>query len=130
MVVQQQTSLVPAFERLTRIAALAPNWDAHGALPPTPVAVATASLLIEAVAEEQERAAGARVAPETSAPIPDGGLQVEWAGRLERIEVQIAPDGMLGYLIVRGSGADAEFDEADNVPFARVVEAVTHVLAA
>jgi hypothetical protein len=130
MAIQQQTSLVPAFERLARFAALEANWDAAGASPPSPLAVATACLLIEAVAEEHERLGGPRLAPDTSVPIADGGLQIEWTGRAARIEVQIAPDGVLGYLIVRGTGTDVDFDEADDVAFPLVVQSVLGILAA
>lgn len=122
-------SLQPALERLVEIAALPENWDGAGALPPSARAVARACLLIEAAAERHEQSFGGRVAPWTSAPIPDGGLQVEWLGPSARIDVQIAPDGVLGYMTKHGSGAGAGYEEADEVDLATVLERIAHVLA-
>jgi hypothetical protein len=127
---QSTLSLQPTFRRIVELATLPPDWDSYGAEPLTARAIAGASLLITAVAEEQERTTGERRAPWTTAPIADGGLQVEWVGQGARIEVQVAPDGTLGYLIQRGDGEDARYQEADNVPFGTVLDRVGDLLRA
>jgi hypothetical protein len=60
------------------MAKLSPNWDGEGADPPTAEAVAAACFLIEAVAEHRQQQGGVGILPETSSPIPDGGLLIEW----------------------------------------------------
>lgn len=121
-------SLQPALRRIAEFADLPANWDSYGAVPPAARAIAEACVLVEAVAEAQERTTGERHPPWTTAPIADGGIQIEWAGHDARIEVQVAPDGVLGYLVQRGTEAAAEYDEADDVPFNTVLDRIAEVL--
>jgi hypothetical protein len=90
-------------------------------------AVGEACALVYAVAETGLAERAGRYAPWTSAPIADGGLQVEWRGLSARIEVQVAPDGSVGYLIQRGEGRSAVYEEAEDVPFDDLVEAIVGV---
>lgn len=117
-----------ALTRIADMAALPPNWDSYGAEPPSSVAVGRAAVLIESVAEEALGALGARIAPWTSAPIADGGVQVEWLAAGHRIEVQIGPNGSLGYLIERESGGQPEYEEEEETAFDDVVNRVLRVL--
>lgn len=70
----EHPSLLHAHIRLKDIARLRPNWDSYDALPPSPQAIAGAGFLIEAVAEDEERRTGDRVAPWMVAPLSDGGV--------------------------------------------------------
>ena len=124
-----QMSLLPSLRRIVEMTDLPPNWDSYGGVPPSARAVAGACLLIEAVAEAQDQLTGARRAPWTSAPIADGGLQIEWLGDGSRIEVQVSPAGELGYLLVREGNAGEEYQEADGVSFETTVELISGVLA-
>ena len=126
LTVPETESLLPALRRIAEMAELPANWDSYGGEPPSPRAIAGACLLIEAVAETRDRSGGGARAPWTSAPLPTGGLQVEWLGDQARIEVQIGPTGALGYLVSRND--DSEFDEADDAPFDDVVERIVNVL--
>lgn len=109
------------------MAELPANWDSSGAVPISAQAVAAAWLLIEAVAEAQDRLRREGRAPRTSAPMPDGGVQVAWRGRAARIEVWFAPEGGVGCLIEEE--ADSPVEEADGASFDVVPDAVTRVLA-
>jgi len=119
----------PALTRIAEMAHIPANWDGAGAVPPTGPAVAEACRLIVALAEREHQTVGRWIVPLTSSPIADGGLQVEWGGPDARIEVQCAPDGSFGYLIVRGTGGAADYEEADDVAFETVVRLVTTVAA-
>lgn len=119
----------PAVERISEMTRLPSGWDGEDALPPTGPAVAGACHVIVAVAERSRRAGRQTVAPWTSAPIADGGLQVEWLGSGARIEVQVGPDERFGYLLKRGNGAAARYDEADDVDFEAIVEKITNLVA-
>ncbi len=122
-------SLRPALRRIAEFASLPADWDAEGADPLAARAVAEACLLIEAVAERQEQRTGIRQAPWTSSPLPDGGVQVEWLGRSARVDVEIAPDGTFAYMVKRGSGANAEYEEAPEVERNALLDVIARALA-
>lgn len=121
-------SLLPALQRIAEIARLEQNWDGEDANPPTAEAVAAACFLIEALAERRERVDRAGIPPTTSSPIPDGGLQVEWRGPAARIDVQANPDGSYGYLVKRGTGPTARYEETDTAPLEMVLALLDQVL--
>lgn len=124
-----EPTLLPAFDRIAEMAKLPPNWDREDADPPTPRAVGRACYLIEAVAEAQERRGFGRVAPSTSSPIPDGGLQIEWEGPNARIDVQVGPDGSYGYLVTWGLDREATYEEADEAPLGKILGLIDRVCA-
>jgi hypothetical protein len=121
--------LLSSLERIREMASLPADWDADGAESPTAVSVATACYLIEAVAWVQERQGHGRVAPTTSSPIPDGGLNVEWDGPDARAAIQANPDGTLGYLIRWGLGPDGRYEEADEASLETVLGLISRALA-
>jgi hypothetical protein len=118
-----------AIQRIAEMTHLPAGWDGEDAHPPTGPSVAQACRLIVAVAERSRRAGRPGGGPWTSAPIADGGLQVEWLGPGARIEVQAGPDGSLGYLIKRGEGAAARYEEADGLSFEATVETIMRLAA-
>ncbi len=119
--------LRPAFQRITELASLQANWDGYGAEPPSALAYARALQLILTL-NSQSIARGRFRVPFTSAPIADGGLQVEWKGPNARIEVQAAPDGSFGYLIVAGAPGDREYHEADDLDLSQIVEVIHRII--
>lgn len=120
--------LTPALQRLADIAELPLNWDGDGALPPTGRAVAQAALLMDRVSHADSMGLGRKAAPWTSAPIADGGLQLEWTGDTSRIEVQVSPEGDLGFLIIRGEGKGAAYEEEDEVTMGDLADRILAVL--
>lgn len=119
-----------AVGRVAGMADLPANWDSYGATPILAHAIATASALVTQVATARLRIDGTRIAPILVAPIADGEVQVEWQGPLARIEVQIAPDGTLGYLVATDAEEERGYDEADDVPIEDVMALVLRILAA
>src|SRR5688500_4085365 len=105
----RRPSLRRSAERILELAHLPHDWDSEGADPPSGVAVAATAVLMTAVQEQHGLDIPERVAPSFSAPIPDGGLQVEWEGSGARIDVQVNPDGSYGYLAMWGVGPAAEY---------------------
>jgi len=95
------TQLVSAaLRRLTKLAALEPNWDDEGAKPPAALAIARASLLLELVNEFLTGFGIGIHPPDTSAPLPNGGIQLEWWSTTTDIESFIEPDGAVHCLFV------------------------------
>jgi hypothetical protein len=127
--ISSEPAVVAALDRIAEMAKLPANWDREDADPPTALAVAGACSSIEAVAEAQARRGRGCVAPATSSPIPDGGLQVEWEGPNARIDVQVSPDGTYGDPVMWGSDGDAGYEEADEAAPDEVLALIDRVLA-
>jgi hypothetical protein len=122
-------SVVPAHERLIELSRLPANWDSYDADPPTPAAIATAAALIAAVDEDRLRLTGQHTQPWMIAPVPDGGVQVEWMASPRKIEVFIDPAGGMHYLIIDRSHAVPEYTEVHDVDFAHVRSSIDSILA-
>jgi hypothetical protein len=122
-------SILPTLERLQELSKLEPNWDSYDAEPLSPTAVATASTLIAAVDETRRAVTGKHAPPWMVAPVPDGGLQVEWKSGPRKIEVLIDPEGDLSYLIIDRSAAIPAYTEQHGVSLGQIRALVDAVLA-
>jgi len=104
--------------RLDELSVLEEDWDSYGGLPPTARAVAAASrLMIEAVAVTGE-------VPDAVMPFPNGGLQVIWERGAHELQVDVGPDGCLGYLEIQRGAGDPDMREADRVSLIDIVARV------
>lgn len=121
-------NLEPAMERIGELASLDDDWDGEEAVKPTSRAIATAYQLIFCVTAPAFRPSRPALSPSTSAPISDGGIQVEWDGDQDRIEVQVNPDGSLGYLIIRRVGEALEYEESDHAMLGDVVALIHEIV--
>lgn len=123
--------LKPAIARIAEFAELPRDWDADDADPITARAIARAVDLVLR-AGSAPKAARERIPrlaiPVTSAPLPDGGIQVEWSNGTDRIDVQISPVGGLGYLMKWGSGRDVRYEEADNASEDQIIERIHQII--
>lgn len=123
--------LLPAIARIAGFAELPRNWDADDADPITARAIARAVDLILRAGSAPPAAPdrGPRLAiPVTSAPLPNGGIQLEWSNGADRIEVQISPFGTLGYLMKWGSGAGARYVEADDASEEQIIGLIHQII--
>ena len=109
------TALRPTIERLAEFAALSSNWDSYGGLPASPRAVSAATELLVLLADYLPDLDPERLVPFAVAPIADGGVQLEWRRQRHDLEVEIAPGGELGYLLIERLGDRREFREESNV---------------
>jgi hypothetical protein len=128
MILSASPSLQPTLERVAELAKLPPDWDADGSPPPSPVAVAEACRLLVAVYEAADRSALANVLPFHVAPVPGGGILLEWRGTAEDVEVDVDAHGALGYLTVDRRPSPPRFEERDGAAWAEVVAAVAQVI--
>ncbi|CAN5683985.1 hypothetical protein BH23CHL3_BH23CHL3_10920 [soil metagenome] len=90
-------------ERLQQLAQLKQGWDGSDAIPLSPVAVAHAALTAYSVLSVYGKA------PNFIAPIPDGGVQVEWDSGTAALELTIGQDGYKEILLVLNQ--DSKFPE-------------------
>lgn len=114
------------FTRLESIKALGVNWDSYGSDAPQHPAVVTAHRLIWEVYMWSLNSRQCPALPYSVVPLSGGGIQVEWRGGHGAIEVEVSPDGALGYLLTRGTGLSPDIEE-DNVPQFQIMELVRSI---
>jgi hypothetical protein len=108
-------------ERLDGMDLVGQNWDSYASEPPSTAAVSKARTLVWDIVGQGFGAAGVRSIPFAIVPLSGAGLQIEWRGATDSIEVEIGPDGTFGYLLSKGHEPHREFEEANNVPEAELV---------
>ena len=118
-----------SFRYLAVLGELADNWDSYGGAPPTPTSLEAARSLLSDLDRQARILPGRAVTPFHIAPLPSGGVQLEWTGPSKDIEVEIGPDGALAYLVIDRSGGERRFTEDEQVPATTVVELVVGTLA-
>ncbi len=123
-----QVSLAPIFERLKELAQLKADWDSYGAEPVSSVALVAAFELLDAVKERLCRKVREPL-PQFIAPLADGGLQLEWSGQQGDIEVEIDPNGDLGYVLIEGQGTNRKFKEQHQVSLNEVLNLLSQFLS-
>ena len=111
---------------LDRIAGLRADWDSYGSTPPTSVAVETARRLINTVYRDSLLSARNPSLPFSVAPLSGGGIQLEWRGETNTVEVEIGPEGAFGYLLIKGA-EPCVYEEEDSVSESRILELVRSV---
>lgn len=118
-----------ARERLDEIAQLPDDWDSYGAVRPTTEAVSAAQDLLTALWAGLVDAVDQTAVPWAVAPLADGGVQFEWRRQGGAIEVEIAPHGMLNYLVERDERTVRRSDPHRGAPRAEVLDQLRRVLA-
>ena len=118
--------LLHVSHEIGQIASLEPGWDGSDA---PALSGLVASRAFQLLVNLEVHARGLIPPPAMSAPIIDGGLQLEWNRDDMQIEVQVAPDGTYGYLLIANRHEDARYEEADDlslVQITRVIEDAFH----
>lgn len=123
-----ETVLMASFDRLNELARLARNWDSYGAEPVSQAAISKAGAFLAAVRRLLGARCGERIRPYSIAPVADGGVQLEWRSSGAKLEVEVGPEGDLGYLWMEGAEPHRTFEEADEVAQADVLSLVSRVL--
>lgn len=93
-----------SFEGVESLARLKPNWDGYGAPAISEAAIDRAMDILWTV----RRCVRPRIVPTAR-----GGVQLEWYGVDEEIEVEVLPDGSAEYLLVQVDAGNRQTDEAE-----------------
>jgi hypothetical protein len=104
--VEQQLAALREFE---------PDWDGAGANAPVEEALIRAGRLVGAVVAQRADAQSRAIAPFAIAPLPDGGVLVEWRRPDQAIAVFVLANGRFDYLLTRGAGAQLRHEDQRNV---------------
>lgn len=122
------TALDPTIQRIARFSELKPDWDSYGAKVPTPQALDAAARYLKILVGTYAPFAGDRAMPFWVSPLPNGGVQLEWRGPEAELEIEVDPEGRLGYLLQEGHGPDAKYEEDDSAPFPSVLPLLGRVV--
>lgn len=118
----------PHLEKLGSFAKLEHNWDSYGAVPIAREAIRCAQRLVLLVAEGLGVVAGVGGSPYAVAPVPDGGVYVEWRGPGGELQVWVDDCGRLSYLLVTGTGDCPATHEQDAASLEDVVQVLAGLL--
>jgi hypothetical protein len=119
--------LEATLRRIAQFADLRPDWDSYGGDPPSPRARTEAGQWVEIVADLFGARAGDAAVPYSVAPLADGGVQLEWRGRSGVVELEVGPEGELGYLFLAGAEGGAPAEEGDDASWSDVLRALSRV---
>jgi len=122
--------LGPTWQRLVQLSRLEPDWNSYGAEPMSGRAIHAARGLLELMRESLGDLLGERIRPYAVAPVSDGGIQLEWKGTKEDLEVEVGPQDGLSYLLVEGEAPDRHFVEQDAASSSDVIQVLARVLMA
>lgn len=122
-----QDPFADALRRIDEFRGLEPNWNSYGAERVTREAISAAKVLFRALSDDA-RQLGPGLRPVAVVPLGSGGVQVEWFGPGGELEVEIEPDGTLGYLLITGTAPDRHFEEAAIASRTHILNLVRRVL--
>jgi len=115
--------ILEALKRLEAISVLQKDWDSYGGEAPAGAAIFAARKFIADLDRIQ------KAAPFFVAPIPDGGIQMEWQGRAGALEVEIAPTGdSFNFLRIIGKAtANRQSEEKHGLSAYQILEQIDSV---
>lgn len=125
-----ERALATLEERIARFADLEPDWDSYGAKPIFPEAIAKAQKVLRSLIQCAEPQLEERMLSVWIAPLPNGGVLLEWRRAMADVEVEVTADGALDLLVEQRVGeADETFERAD-ISVEEIASLLDDVLAA
>jgi hypothetical protein len=125
---QLRDDLASVHERISGFATLQPNWDSYGAEPPSTSAIRTARLVLDDLVILYARRFGEKALPFWASPLPSGGVQLEWRAPTAELEVEVDAKGQLAFLLQRGHGTEAKYEEGEDASLKDVASLLGQVL--
>ena len=120
--------LQTSVSELHSMKALPEDWDSYGGRATTDIAVSVTEKLLRSLVQ----LAGDNTIPYHMAPLPDGGVYLEWRakGIDGKVIVYIGHDGEIGYLNVARIKGQRISEERENVSRWMIVDLVSNLLSA
>jgi len=116
-----------ALMQFDEMTVLEQDWDSYGADPISPVAIETASKLLQSVEKQCGNEAYEKLM--IVAPRPDGGVQIEWKTWPLEIDVHTDHQGNLGYLYITYHQSDTtKYDEVSSASWDEVLALINKVV--
>ena len=106
------------------------DWDSYGSQPPSNHAIEAARDLVWNVISRRYPTARNKSLPYSIVPLSGSGVQIEWHGVTDSIEVEVGRDGRFGYLLTKNEASpNRHREERDNVSEAEILRLVTAAIA-
>jgi hypothetical protein len=127
---QFRDDLASVHERIAGFTALGPDWDSYGAACPSANAIQTARHVLDDLVILYARQFEDKVLPFWVSPLPSGGVQLEWRAPTSEfeLEVEVHPNGRLAFLLQRGRGPAAEYEEGEDASLEDIASLLGQVL--
>mgnify|MGYP001374707901 CR=1 FL=1 len=84
-----------SLRRLVSLPSLTPNWDGYGSPQITDIAINGAAYILNTTQV-------ARLPQPYIGPVTGGGVQIEWHLPERAVELEVCPDGSVGYITIEG----------------------------
>ena len=121
--------LAVARERLDDVVRLQDDWNSYGAARPNLQAISVGHDLLTTLWRRLADGVSEEGVPWMIAPLADGGVQLEWRGQNGAIEVEIAPNGQLNFLVEQGERTIRRSDPNSGAPADQVLDQIIGVIA-
>lgn len=122
------TSLSATFSDLRDLTQLGDDWDGEGSPSPSEEVLRSAEqLLVDAAARFLNQPSN--VAPTFVAPVPGGGIYLEWRTQQRDLQLYVHPGDRLGYLSIDRSGSQPVYTEMSNAPAQQLLDQLALVLS-
>jgi hypothetical protein len=106
------------------------NWDSYGSQAPSDRAVTVAGNLVWNVIARCFAASGNKAIPYSIVPLSGAGLQMEWRGNTDSVEVEVGPNGVFGYLLTRNEASPERYrEEHDDVSEGEILRLVASAIS-
>jgi hypothetical protein len=117
-------------DRLNGIQKFEDNWDSYGAQSPSDRAVTASNNLVWNVIARCFATSSKRAIPYSVLPLSGAGVQMEWRGITDSIEVEVSSDGKFGYLLTRNEASPARYrEERDDVSEGEILRLVASTMS-
>ena len=126
---QFRDDLASVRQRISGFADLEPNWDSYGADSPSAEAIQAAQLYLDDLVDLYAGRFAEKVLPFWASPLPSGGVQLEWRAPRAELEVEVDSNGRLAFLLQKGHGAAAEYQEGEDASLEDVASLLGQVLS-
>jgi len=126
--VSRTGSFTDSIRKVECFRALPEGWDSYGARRVTSGAIRCAAAVLEALDTDLSTAAGSRIEPFDIAPVPTGGIQLEWREKSRSIELEITPGGEMRYLLVDSATAPPRYEQVTGASWREVLSRLVELL--
>ena len=117
-------------DRLNGMKNFGENWDSYGSQPPSDHAIKGACNLVWNVIARCYAVSGEKAIPYSIVPLPGSGVQIEWRGRTDSIEVEIGHDSKFNYLLTRNEARPERYrEEHDDVSEGEILRLVASTIS-
>lgn len=128
MVASAETLLRTVDGRLSRLLELEEDWDSYGGKTPTVTSVLVAGRFVQSIFDRFGEVPDSEVLPTAISPLAYGGVQLEWERGDAVVAVDVGPEGTLGVMMRRVTGAASTYLEFEHLEWGEAQDQIRAAL--